>query len=452
MNERELVLDILIEVLENKKYSHIVLREVLDKHQFEDKKKRAFITRVTEGTIERKIELDYIINQFSKIKVQKMKPLIRNLIRSAVYQMMYMDSVPNSAVCNESVKIAIKRGFHGLKGFVNGVLRNISRNIENISFPSKKESVLYYSVKYSVPEWIIEMWMNAYGENCVEQMCECFLQDSKTTIRVNTSKVTKAELIGILESEGVVVEQHPYLDYALEISKYDSLYFLDSFQNGYFQVQDSSSMLVCEVADVSHGDYVIDVCAAPGGKSIHMADKLQGTGMVEARDLTDYKVSLIEDNIARNQMTNMKAIKWDATILDSESIGKADIVLADLPCSGLGIMGKKTDLKYRIQPEDLETLASLQKQILKQVVQYLKPGGTLVYSTCTIHKIENQSNSQYIREELGLAGKNIKPYLCEALKSSVSEQGDLQLLPGIHHSDGFYIAAFTKEGGTHERH
>ncbi len=445
MNERELILDILLEVMEQGKYSHIVLREVLDKYQFADKKKRAFITRVTEGTIEHVIELDYIINQYSKVKVKKMKPLIRNLIRSAVYQMKYMDSVPDSAICNEAVKLAVKRGFGGLRGFVNGVLRNISRNLGDIKYPTKEDGAIYYSVKYSLPEWIVVKWLEEFGEEVLEKMGSAFLTEGKTTIRVNTSKCTKEELIEVLRKEDVVVEEHPYLDYALEISHYDSLYFMESFNQGLFQVQDISSMLVSEIASPKESDYIIDVCAAPGGKALHMADKLHGTGMVEARDLTDYKIRLIEENIERSQMHNIHAVKWDATMLDQDAISKADIVIADLPCSGLGVMGKKTDLKYRIQPKDLEDLAILQQNILRQVHQYVKSGGTLVYSTCTINKSENEENAQFIIEELGMKKVLLQPYLCEELKDTVASDGSLQLLPGVHHSDGFFIAAFRKE-------
>ncbi len=444
MNEREIILDILMEVIEGGKYSHIVLREVLDKYQFVDKKKRAFITRVTEGTLEHMIEIDYIINQFSKVKVKKMKPLIRTLIRSAVYQLKYMDSVPSSAVCNESVKLATKRGFGGLRGFVNGVLRNIDRNLGNVTMPDKSNKVLYYSVKYSLPEWIVELWLNQYSEEIIEKMGSAFQVDGVTTIRVNTSKITKEALVAQLKAEGVTVVQHPYLDYALEISKYDSLFFLDSFQEGLFQVQDISSMLVSEIADAQEGNYVMDVCAAPGGKSLHMADKLQGTGMVEARDLTDYKVGLIEENIERSQMSNIVAVKWDATQLDTTAIEKADIVIADLPCSGLGVMGKKTDLKYKVKPESLVELSKLQREILKVVVQYVKKGGILVYSTCTINRSENEENARWIRDELKMKTNSFPNKLCSELNAAIDEEGFLQLLPGVHHSDGFFIVSFRK--------
>ncbi len=444
MNEREIVLDILMEVMEEGRYSHIVLRDVLSKYQYVDKKKRAFITRGSEGTIERCIELDYIINQVSKVKVKKMKPLIRNLIRSAVYQMKYMDSVPNSAVCNESVKLAVKRGFGGLRGFVNGVLRNVDRNLEQISYPDKKDLSKYYSVKYSFPEWLVKNWIAQYGEETFVKMVEATLRDGVTTIRMNENQITKESLIQRLQSEDVEVKEHPYLEYALEISKYDSLYFMPSFQEGLFQIQDISSMLVSEIANPSEGNYIIDVCAAPGGKSIHMAEKLNGTGMVEARDLTDYKVQYIEENIERMGMTNIKAVRWDALVLDEDSKEKADIIIADLPCSGLGVIGKKTDLKYKVKEESLVELAKLQREILSVVVEYLKPGGKLIYSTCTINPKENEENADWIQDNLGLSSIDIKEVLCDGLQQEVSSKGYLQLLPGVHHSDGFFIAGFQK--------
>ncbi len=443
MNEREVVLDILLEVLEEGRYSHIVLRDVLEKYQYVDKRKRAFITRVTEGTIERLIEMDYIINSVSKVKVKKMKPVIRNLIRSAVYQLKYMDSVPSSAICNETVKLATKRGFGGLRGFVNGVLRNIDRNLESIVCP-KKDIITYYSVKYSLPIWLVKKWIGVYGEETFEKMAESFLQDSPTTIRVNIHRISKSECMDRLREEGVQVEEHPYLDYALNIHGYDSLPFLESFQEGLFYVQDISSMLVSEIADPKPGDFVIDVCAAPGGKALHMAEKLKGTGMVEARDLTDYKVEYIEENIERSELKNIRALRQDATLRDETAVGKADIVIADLPCSGLGVLGKKTDLKYKVKEESLGELASLQKEILQTVVDYVKPGGRLIYSTCTIGCEENEGNARWIREELGLEPLDISLPLSEELKNQVSEQKNLQLLPGIHKSDGFFIAGFRK--------
>ena len=442
---RELILGVLLEVTRDGEYSHIALRNVLSKYQYLDKKERSFITRVTEGTLEHMIEIDYIINQFSSVKVNKMKPVIRCIMRSAVYQLKYMDSVPDSAVCNEAVKLATKKGFHNLKGFVNGVLRNIARNLDKIEYPSKENYEEYLSVKYSMPTWILNEWLGMFDKNTVECMLEDFLKEKPTTIRCNLNQCSVEELVETLQNEGVTVEKHPYLPYALWISGYDYLADLMSFQTGMFYVQDISSMLVAHLADPKKSNKVIDVCAAPGGKSIHVAELLKGTGQVEARDLTDYKVNLIRDNIERTQMQNMTAVRWDATVLDENAVGTADIVIADLPCSGLGVMGKKTDLKYKMTLESAKDLAALQKEILTKVQTYVKPEGTLLYSTCTIHARENMENvnwflNQFPEFEL-VPIKNLLP---EELRGSVEKEGCLQFLPGIHKSDGFFIAKFRK--------
>jgi 16S rRNA (cytosine967-C5)-methyltransferase len=225
--------------------------------------------------------------------------------------------------------------------------------------------------------------------------------------------------------------------------------FLPGFEEGAFTVQDISSMLVSHIAEPKEGDVVIDVCAAPGGKALHMAELLQGTGHVEARDLTDYKVNLIQDNIMRSGMNNIEAVRWDATVLDEASVEKADIVIADLPCSGLGVLGKKTDLKYKMTEQTQGELVKLQREILSTVKQYVKPGGTLVYSTCTIHEAENMGNVEwFLAENQDFQLVSVKDKLCGELSARVEDnvvrEGCLQLLPGVHESDGFFIAKFKK--------
>ncbi len=445
INERELVLGILLEVTREGEHSHIALRNVLNKYQYLDKKERAFITRVTEGTLERMIELDYIINQFSKVKVNKMKPVIRNIVRSAVYQIKYMDFVPNSAACNEAVKLAGKKGFVNLKGFVNGLLRNIERNLEQIVYPDEKDLEQYLSVKYSMPTWILKQWLSVYDRETVECTLQDFLKEKDTTIRCNLSQMSKEELVKALEEEGVHVKEHPYLPYALQISSYNYLGELETFQRGAFSVQDISSMFVAHLANPKAGDEIIDVCAAPGGKALHMAEMLCGSGHVEARDLTDYKVGLIAENIARFGMTNIEVVKLDATQKDEKSVEKADIVVADLPCSGLGVLGKKTDLKYKMTEETEKELVTLQRKILSTVKEYVKSGGTLLYSTCTIHEKENIGNVHwFLKENKEFELVPIADVLCEELKKDVLEDGCIQLLPGVHDSDGFFIAKFRK--------
>ena len=422
--DRELVLDILLSVTRDGEYSHVALSNVLGNYQYLDKKSRAFITRVTEGTLERMIEIDYIINQFSKVKVHKMKPVIREIVRSAVYQLKYMDSVPDSAVCNEAVKLAAKRGFGGLKGFVNGLLRGIARNMDKISYPDPSDEAAYLSVTCSIPEWIICQWISDFGHDTARKMAQDCLERKPTTIRCHTSKITPEELRQLLESEGVKVIPVETLPYAFYIEGYDYLGALESFRKGCFSVQDVSSMMVTDWADPAPGDYVIDVCAAPGGKALHMADKLAGTGHVEARDLTEYKVNLIRENIERSGFANIEAVCRDATEFCEKDIQKADILVADLPCSGLGVIGRKTDLKYRMTPQMMESLAALQRQILETVAGYVRPGGKLIYSTCTVNKQENQ--------------ENIKWFQAHFPKFELVREH--QFLQGIDAGDGFYIA------------
>ncbi len=443
-NIRELVLDILIEVNEKDQYSHLVIRSVLDKYQYLDKKERAFLTRLAEGTIEHQIEMDYMIDSFSKVKVRKMKPLIRNLLRMSVYQLRYMDAIPDSAVCNEAVKLAKKRGFRQLSGFVNGVLRSIVREGDKLLYPdAAMEPKRYLEVKYSVPGWIINRWMKAYGYEQTETILSHFYQESPLTIRTNRTKCTPEELRTKLINEQVTVEKIGEIpaesgefkdaldrlwDYAYAISDFDHLQSLQTFQDGDFYVQDLSSMLVAEMAAPKKGDYVIDVCAAPGGKSSHIAELMDGTGMVEARDLTEYKTNLIEENIRRHGLSNMKAVCMDATVFDRDSVEKADILVCDLPCSGLGVMGKKTDIRYKMTEEKEKELVQLQRQILKTVIPYVKENGTVIYSTCTIDRTENEENAAWIEREF----------------PELSLVAMKQMLPGEAGNDGFFISKFVR--------
>ncbi len=393
-NTRELVLETLLSVEKGESYSHRALSALLDKYQYLSKQERSFITRVTLGTLERRIELDYIIDWFSKVKVKKMKPVIRCILRMGVYQLKYMDSVPDSAVCNEAVKLAGKKGFGSLKGFVNGVLRSISRNLPEVSYPSEEEKPIEaVSIRCSIPQWILRQWREDYGWEKTKSMAESFLNQERTTIRVNTMMTDREKLIDDLKKQGiqaekVVLRDYPDFKQGLYIWEYDYLLKIKEFAQGQFYVQDVSSMLPVWFLNPKEGDFVVDVCAAPGGKSIHAAQLMQGLGVVEARDLTDYKV------------------------------------LADLPCSGLGVLKKKPDIRYRMTREQQEELSRLQRQILSNACQYVKPGGTLLYSTCTVNKIENEDNTAWFlqnHQEFSLAKER-------------------QIFPGESCGDGFYLA------------
>lgn len=474
VNEREIVLEVLLGITEKGQFSHIILRDVLWKYQYLEKRERAFITRVTEGTLEHMIEIDYILDRFSKVKVKKMKPVIRAILRSAVYQLKYMDSVPDSAVCNEAVKLAARKGFSGLKGYVNGVLRSVARGIDSVQYPKEKMEEL--SVRYSCPEWVLDLWSGSYDIEVIEMMLRDFQKEKPVTIRCCLNRTTPDELKKRLEAEGVKAEIHPYLPYAFQISGYDHLNDLETFQDGLFVVQDISSMLVAEIAAPSAGAQVLDVCAAPGGKALHVAEKLflaeavcgdaacagnksgggaaagcgiedqMPPGHVEARDLTELKVDMIRENIERTGLPNITAVCRDASVPDETAAESADIVIADLPCSGLGVIGKKPDLRYKASPDGIDSLVRLQRQILSCAQDYVKPGGTLVYSTCTVNPAENMDNVHWLMEQYPeFILDDIRGKLCPELRDNVMENGCIQLLPGVHKSDGFFIARLVRK-------
>lgn len=442
---REIALGILIRITEDSGFTHTVLGRTLNQYQYLEKQDRAFITRLCEGTIERLITIDYIINSCSSVKVNKMKPLIRNLLRMSVYQIKYMEQIPDSAACNEAVKIAKKRGFKSLSGFVNGVLRSIIRDTE-LKYPAEeKEPVRFLSICYSVPEWMVSELTKQYGYSTVKGMFEAFFEEKKTCIRCNLNQVQIEELTKMLNEAKVIVEQGSYLPYALKISSYNYLNQLETFQKGYFQIQDESSMLVGAVSGVKEKDYVIDVCAAPGGKSLHIAELLNSTGTVSSRDVSEMKTSLILDNIKRLGYTNLSVKVQDALSLDIEDVKKADLVIADLPCSGLGVIGKKPDIKYNMTKEKMNELAKLQREILQVVEQYVKDDGVLIYSTCTVNQEENIKNVQWFTSNFKYKLESLDDYLPESLKGATTKEGYLQLIPGIQDTDGFFIARLRKE-------
>ena len=447
-NIRELILDMLMEITSGKEYSHRVIGQVLEKYDYMSGQEKAFLKRVTEGTVERQIQLDYVINSVSNIPVNKMKPLIRSLIRMSAYQIMFMDSIPDSAVCNEAVKLAEKRKFHNLKGFVNGVLRSVARKKENIVYPDReKEPVKALSVLYSCPEWIVEMWLDEYGFPKTERILQGLLEIHPVMVRMDETmgETEKEEVLTELRERAKEVTVHPYLPYAVTVRGVEGLNSLPSFTEGKITVQDVSPMLAVEAAGIKKGDFVLDVCAAPGGKSFHAACKTGKEGRVEARDISEKKAALLLENKKRMKKDQVTVRVQDAAVLDAASIESADVVLVDAPCSGLGVLGKKRDIKYRVSRESLWTVTDLQKAIVDTVWKYVKPGGVMIYSTCTIHRAENEEMAAYVTENYPFVAESLNPYLTEELWSETTEKGYLQLLPGVCECDGFFIARFRRE-------
>lgn len=451
-NGRELALDVLMEILEKGAYSHLVIREVLDKYNYSENRDKAFVKRTVEGTLERLIQIDYILDRFSSVPVCRMKPLIRNLMRMSVYQLLFMDGIPDSAVCNEAVKLAGKRGFRGLSGFVNGVLRAVARKKETLPYPHReKNEEEYLSIFYSMPRWLVELWLDAYGREKTECILKGLLQEHPVTVRLreNLCERSRDEWLSTLKNAGVDAKEHPYLPYAFWLRHTKGVGNLPGYEEGLFTVQDVSSMLVTEAAGIEKENpqgemLVLDVCAAPGGKSMHMAEKLAGRGKVIARDLGEYKASLIRDNIERMGYENIEVQVHDARLWEEELREKADVVLADLPCSGLGIMGKKRDIKYRITRDSLRELEALQREILEVIWRYVKPGGLLIYSTCTINPGENDKMMEWFTERYPFVPESLTPFLPKALGGE-GEEGRLQLFPGIHETDGFFLARLRRK-------
>lgn len=442
MNTREIVLDILLELNKQNEYANILISAVLEKYDYLDSKEKAFIKRVSEGTIERRIQIDHVLDQFSKVPVAKMKPLIRELLRMSVYQILFMEHIPDAAVCNEAVKLAKKRRFQSLQGYVNGVLRAVARGREDIGYPDRnKDACACLSVSYSVPVWLVKHLCNAYGMEQCEVILQSFLQRKPVCIRMRETvpEHEREQLLAAWRHAGVTVQKHPYLPYAVEVEKTEGIKSLEGYAEGAFAVQDVSSMLVVEAAGIKSGDTVIDVCAAPGGKALHAADKLAGTGQVIACDLTAYKTDKIEENADRMKVKNLSVRMRDARVTDETLIGTADVLIVDVLCSGLGVIGRKQDIKYRVTEQSLEEITKLQKEIVGNVIQYLKPGGTMMYSTCTLNPGENEEMADWICREFNMETVSMKQDLPEELRKT-ENGGRLQLLPGVHNTDGFFIA------------
>ena len=420
-NTREIVLDTLLEVERNHVFFHQLIKSVLDKYDYLDSQDKRFIKRLAEGCVERQIELDYYLNQYSTVPVRKMKPLIRCVLRMGVYQILYMDKIPDAAACNEAVKLAVKRKFVNLKGFVNGVLRKIARDKEKLPMP--KDKLEYLSVKYSMPEWIVAMWLEDYGSEDTHTILEALADIHPISVRFRKCMTPqqREEYLEQWRDEGVIATQSEEVPYVYALEAVDGVSSLAGFEEGAFTVQDVSSVLCVEAANLKSTDKCMDICAAPGGKTMLAAEM---AAEVLARDVSEYKIELIKQNLERMQLTDKVVTEvWDATVEDETKHGQMDVVLMDVPCSGLGVLGKKRDIKYHVTPESLESLTELQKQIVDSSWQYVKEGGVLIYSTCTIHKKENQE----------MAG-----WICENYPFEMEEER--QILPGFVKADGFYYA------------
>lgn len=444
MDTREIVLDILLELEQGKTQSHVLIRSVLDKYDYLPAKEKAFLKRLAEGCIERQLELDYVLNRFSSVPVSRMKPLIRCLVRMGAYQILFMDGIPDSAACNEAVKLAAKRGFGGLKGFVNGLLRSLSRRKGQIPYPDPQEDPLAaLSVAYSMPPWLVEIWLADYGRERTQKAFASFQNASPVSIRFSSrlDKAARMEYIARMERAGVRAAPSPYSELCYTLEHVEGVRNLPGYQEGAFAVQDVSSVLAVDAAGIGRDDFVVDICAAPGGKSLYAAEK---AGTVLSRDVSGAKLELMEENRLRMRADCMTLQEWDARTTDEALKGRADVLLMDVPCSGLGLLGKKRDIKYRLTPEGLQELRRLQREIVEGSWQYVKPGGILLYSTCTVRKEENEEMCRWICGQFPFEPEDMAEFLPRVLADR-AKKGFLQLLPGEDACDGFFFARLRRK-------
>jgi len=425
VNERETALGLLEDILSDggkKGYNNLLLKDCLK--NINDAVQKRFITELVNGVLRNLIYLDYIIAAFADIAPKKMKPFIQNVLRLSAYQIIFMDKVPDYAAINEAVKLCRKRGFGGLSGFVNAVLRKIAANIKNIALPNKDSNPAgYLSVIYSMPEWVVNMWLAEYGYGKCEEICAALCQRPCVTICVNTLKTSVSELIENLKSENIEATEtaHPFI---LKILDSSDLSELAAFKNGYFHVMDVSAAMAADMLEVPKGAEVLDVCAAPGGKAFYMAERLEAA--ITACDIYPHKLELIRKSALRLGL-DINTVHKDAATYSSEFAEKFDGVFVDVPCSGFGVLRKKPDIKLRITAHDIEALAETQSGILNNSALYVKSGGVLVYSTCTLSKRENEDV--------------VTAFLAKGSFSLVRER---EILPTEYNSDGFYAAGMFK--------
>lgn len=432
LNERKLALDILLKVKTENEAVGLSLNRSFGARKSLEKRSRAFITRLVYGTLENIILLNHVIDQFSRTPVRNMRPQVATILEMSVYQLMFMDNIPPSAVCNEAVKMTAKLRLDNLKAFINGVLRNISRNIEDIEYPDiSKDPVKGISIRYSIPEWVIGILLGQMSAEEVERLAIVFRRPHGIYIRCNTNILSPAALKARLKQDGMIVETcEDWPEYTLRISGIDNIESVRGFEEGWFYVQDLSCMLSGEMYGLKGGERVLDMCAAPGGKSINAAMILSGLGggSVDSQDITDAKTDLIRENIKRLKIDNINVRTFDSCVEDEEQAEKYDLVIADVPCSGLGIIGRKPDILLKRKPEDIPELVRLQKCITENAAKAVKKGGKLVYSTCTICRAENEEMTKWIEDKLGL----------------VKEMEKLTLPGTDGECDGFFTAVFRK--------
>ncbi len=444
---REAALRALRDIDVKEAYANLALDAHLSRSRLEGRD-RGLATELVYGVTRRRATLDWAIGQVATRPLDKMDPWVRNILREAVYQILYMDRIPDSAAVDEAVELAKRYGHAGVAKFVNGVLRNLIRRREALVWPDPAEDpVGALAVTHSHPEWLVREWTGRYGTEEATRLLEAANRVPPLTIRVNKLKATREQVAEALAAEGVQTEPTAHSPQGLIVrglTSATSLEQLKAMKEGLFTVQDESSMLVGPALAPEPGWLVIDVAAAPGGKATHLAELMQNQGKVLAVDIHPHKIDLIEENARRLATTIVEGLCLDAREIGKHMPGRADAVLCDVPCSGLGTLARRPDARWRKAPEDIDALAQVQRAILESAAAAVKPGGVLVYSTCTIHPKENQEMVEgFLADHPEFAFEELEPYLPPSLAGE-DRGGWIQLLPHIHGTDGFFIARMRK--------
>lgn len=437
MNSREVALNIINRVLIEGAYSNLVLSNELNESDLNEKD-RALATELVYGTIRRKKTLDMIISNYIK-DISLMDERVLNILRMAIYQMHFLDKVPEFAACNEAVELAKQISVQDSK-LVNGILRSYTKNPDDMDVKDKIDRLVY---QYSYEPWFIRMVYKQYGEENGRKILSGLNATPKVTVRVNASKADYDEVYEKLEELGYDVEEGYACPEAIIIKGGSSIENNELFKEGLITVQDESAMLVSPILDLKEGDIALDLCAAPGGKTTHIAELLEGTGKVHAFDLHENKLSLINENLERLGLNNVEVDVMDATKLDPKYVAYADKVLIDVPCSGLGIIRKKPEIKWNKSRKSLKDLVPTQREIMENAWAYSKNGGTMIYSTCTLNTEENQDNIEWFLNKHKDA-KVEKIFLGNMDNFIYNNDGSLTILPN-EYMDGFYICKISKK-------
>ncbi len=446
MNAREICLNILIDINLKGAYSNFAINKYLNNRV--DIRDENFIREIVYGVIENRLYLDIIISKLSKIKIKKIQPAILEILRMGVYQIAFMDKIPDRAAVNEAVTLSKKYGHKGVSGFVNGILRNFSRNKEEAMKVKEEDPINYLSIKYSHPKWLIQRWINEYGYDFTKEICEYNNLKPKLNIRVNRLKTNRDELMENLSHYGYIVYKTKYARDGIIVDNPARITEIEEFKFGYFTIQDESSMLVSQIANPKEGSLVLDLCSAPGGKSTHMAELMGNKGKIISRDIYDHKLNLVRENSTRLGVCIIETEILDALELDKSLLGKVDYCIVDAPCSGLGIIRRRPEIKWNRKEEDIKGLVQIQTKILSNAKHYVKPGGIIIYSTCTIGREENLDIvNSFLMENKNFVLTELEDLLDYKENVNTVKNGYVQFFPHIHSMDGFFIARIQKKDG-----